>query len=151
MYCIQCGTPNSDNASACQACGAALVNPNQGQFTQPIAGAPSTNPYQATASPFQPNAMPPTGGSPFAGPCLPNYLAWAIVSTVCCGCWPLGIVAIVYAAQVNSKFAAGDYAGAQSSSDAAKMWCMISTGIGVSIMLMYAVIMFLGMLAGAGR
>jgi Interferon-induced transmembrane protein len=61
---------------------------------------------------------------------VPNHLVWAILSTLCC-CIPTGIVAIVYAAQVNSKLAGGDYYGAQESSDNAKMWSLISFGLGI--------------------
>ena len=43
---------------------------------------------------------------------------WAILSTLFC-CLPLGIASIVFAAQVNSKYAAGDIAGAQDSSEKA--------------------------------
>ena len=45
----------------------------------------------------------------------------AIVATLLC-CMPFGIVAIVYAAQVDSKFGAGDYRGAQKASDSVKTW-----------------------------
>ena len=47
--------------------------------------------------------------SPPAQPAIriPNYLVHAILCTLFC-CLPLGIVAIVYAAQVNTKAAAGD-------------------------------------------
>ena len=37
---------------------------------------------------------------------VPNHLVWAILSTLFC-CLPLGIVSIVFAAQVNGKLAAG--------------------------------------------
>jgi len=37
---------------------------------------------------------------------VPNYLVQAILCTICC-CLPFGIVAIVYAAQVNGKVAGG--------------------------------------------
>ena len=40
-----------------------------------------------------------------------NYLVWAILTTLFC-CLPLGIVSIVFAAQVDGKLASGDYAGA---------------------------------------
>src|SRR5262245_2690227 len=50
---------------------------------------------------------------------IPNYLVQSILVTLFC-CLPLGIVSIVFAAQVNSKVAAGDYAGAQKASDQAK-------------------------------
>ena len=54
---------------------------------------------------------PPLGSGynqPMAGSTPPpNYLVWAILSTVLC-CLPLGVASIVYAAQVNSKWYAGD-------------------------------------------
>jgi len=63
-------------------------------------------------------------------PSMPNYLVQSILVTLCC-CMPFGIVAIVYAAQVNSKLAAGDMAGAQLSANNAKMWCWIAVGCGL--------------------
>lgn len=76
-------------------------------------------------------------GTPLAGgysagarPQINNYLIPAIFATVCC-CLPLGIVSIVYAAQVNSKLAAGDVAGAMQSAGNAKMWFWISFGLGL--------------------
>ena len=40
-----------------------------------------------------------------------NYLALAIITTLFC-CQIFGIISIIYAAQVNSKYIAGDYLGA---------------------------------------
>jgi hypothetical protein len=37
-------------------------------------------------------------------------------------CIPFGIVSIVYASQVDSKFSSGDYDGAQEASSKAKNW-----------------------------
>ena len=68
-------------------------------------------------------------GSP-SGARIPNYLVQAILVTIFC-CLPFGIVAIVFAAQVNGKLQAGDIAGAQDSSAKAKMWCWISLGLGL--------------------
>ena len=59
-----------------------------------------------------------------------NCLVWAILSTLCC-CLPFGVVAIVYAAQVDGKYAAGDYQGAVDSASKAKTWCWVSFGIGI--------------------
>jgi hypothetical protein len=66
---------------------------------------------------------------------VPNYLVWAILITIaslctCCiiGTIP-GIVAIVFATQVNSKLSAGDRAGAEQASKNAKLWCWITTGL----------------------
>jgi hypothetical protein len=60
---------------------------------------------------------------------VPNYLVQAIL-TVCC-CWPLAIVAIVYAAQVNGLVAQGKYAEAVKASENAKMWAWIAFGVGI--------------------
>ncbi len=72
-------------------------------------------------------------GSPYGSPSatgeIPNYLIPAILSTVFC-CLPLGVVSIVFATQVNNKVAAGDTAGAMEASRKAKMFMMISVGLG---------------------
>ena len=47
---------------------------------------------------------------------IPNYLVQAILVTLFC-CLPFGVVAIIQAAQVNSKLQAGDVAGARISSE----------------------------------
>ena len=60
----------------------------------------------------------------------PNYLAWAIITTILC-CLPFGIVSIIYAAQVNSKWAASDVTGALQSSKNAKTWAWVSFGAGL--------------------
>ena len=69
-----------------------------------------------------------------------NCLVWAILTTVCCGCLPCGIVAIVYAAQVDGKYAAGDYQGAVDSASKAKTWCWVSFGIGIICWIAYALL-----------
>ncbi len=61
---------------------------------------------------------------------VPNYLVQAILCTLCC-CIPFGIVAIVFAAQVNGRLAEGDYAGAVQASNQAKLWCWIGFGLGL--------------------
>ncbi|WP_460457749.1 CD225/dispanin family protein [Arenimonas alkanexedens] len=66
--------------------------------------------------------------APAERPYVPNHLIWAILATLFC-CLPGGIVAIVYAARVDSKVAAGDIAGARSDSANAKLWSLISIGI----------------------
>jgi hypothetical protein len=80
--------------------------------------------------------MPP---APIPGPGVPTYLAQAILCTLFC-CLPAGIVAIVYAAQVNSKLGAGDYAGAQLASKNAKTWVWVSFGVGLAVALIYVIV-----------
>ena len=109
MNCPNCGTSNLDNASICVNCGRTL-------------GAASYTP-----------PPPPAfgGGAPIpAGPQIPNYLVQSILVTLCC-CLPLGVVAIIFSAQVNSKLAQGDYAGAQEASRKAKMFVWIGFGLGL--------------------
>jgi len=55
----------------------------------------------------------------------PNYLIHAFIPTVVFFN-PLGIVAILFASQVNSKFAAGDFVGAEEASKKAKQWFYIA-------------------------
>ena len=78
---------------------------------------------------------PPGAGAPAN---IPNYLIPAILATVLC-CLPAGVVGIIYATQVNGKVAAGDVAGAMAASKNAKLWTMISAGIGV-VGILFAVI-----------
>jgi len=59
-------------------------------------------------------------------------------------CWPLAIVAIIFAAQVNGKVAAGDIQGAMDSSKKAKLFSFIAIGIGVALCLVYVILMLLG-------
>jgi hypothetical protein len=73
-----------------------------------------------------------------------NYLVWAILTTIFC-CLPAGVVAIVYAAQVNGKWAMGDFQGAMNSSKNAKVWSIISAcGIVavVGIWMLFALVIF---------
>ncbi|HVF21454.1 MAG TPA: CD225/dispanin family protein [Pyrinomonadaceae bacterium] len=75
---------------------------------------------------------PPSSGTSAS---VPNYLVLAIISLFCCT--PLGIVAIIFAAQVNGKVAAGDIAGATDASRKAKMFSYISIGLGLAGILCY--------------
>jgi hypothetical protein len=66
---------------------------------------------------------------------VPNYLIPAIISALCC--LPLGVVAIIFAAQVNGKVAAGDLDGALNASKKAKMFSYIAIGLGVALWICY--------------
>ena len=80
----------------------------------------------------------PAWGGPTGAP-PPNHLVWAILTTLFC-CLPLGIASIVFAAQVNSKYTAGDYAGAQESSRKARQFALWGTIVGVVLIVLYLVI-----------
>jgi hypothetical protein len=86
------------------------------------AAAPAGYPQQGYQ---QPGYAAPVGyAAPYARGTPPkNYLVEAILVTLCC-CLPFGVVSIIYAAQVNGKFNAGDQAGAMASAETAKKWAM---------------------------
>ena len=79
-----------------------------------------------------PNELPPKPD---------NHLVWAILSTLFC-CLPCGIPAIIFASQVDSKYAQGDYSGAVESAQKAKTWCWIAAGTGLAGMLLYVIFVF---------
>ena len=90
---------------------------------------------------------PPPSGAPAS---VPNYLVPAIISLFCC--LPLGVVGVIFAAQVNGKVAAGDTAGALDASKKAKMFSFIAIGLGLAGIVFYVliwVIMGVGMVAGS--
>lgn len=82
---------------------------------------------------------PPAGGGTTT---VPNYLIPAILSIFCC--WPLGIVAIIFAAQVNGKVTSGDLAGAAEASKKAKLFSFIAIGVGLFFWLIIALLNILG-------
>jgi hypothetical protein len=123
MFCTQCGANNPDTAAVCAQCGRNL------QAVSPAVPLPATG-----------VVLPP-------GTTVQNYLVFAILTTVFC-CLPAGIPAIVYAAQVNSKLQVGDLAGAQIASKNAKLWCLISLGLGLGVVGLYAMLIAMGLLTG---
>ncbi len=130
MFCPQCGANNADNAVVCVQCGRNLQSP------------PATQPPAMPGAPIQtPGVVLPPGAA------VQNYLVFAILTTVFC-CLPAGIVAIVYAAQVNGKLQAGDYNGAQQASKNAKLWSFVSLGVGLGCILIWILLTFAGVLTG---
>ncbi len=81
-------------------------------------------------------------------PQISSHLVPAILCTLFC-CLPLGIVAIIYAAQVNGKAAAGDHAGAQDSAHKAAVWCWVSFGLGLAGTLIYLFVVIIGAAASS--
>lgn len=95
-------------------------------------------------------SYPPSyGGMPPAeqyGEPPSNNLVWAILATIFC-CLPLGIVSIVYAAQVNSKWAAGDHAGARDAAAKARQWAIWSAVAGIVVAVLWVVLVVGGVLS----
>jgi hypothetical protein len=86
------------------------------------------------------------GTSPLMQQQIPNYLVQAILVTLFC-CLPLGIPAIVFAAQVNSKVQAGDIQGAMDSSGKAKLWTWLAFGLGIVFFILYILFSMLAVVA----
>ncbi|ANH40092.1 Interferon-induced transmembrane protein [Nocardioides dokdonensis FR1436] len=102
----------------------------------------------------EPPPPPPQYGTPAYGGQQPgnppaNNLVWAILTTLFC-CLPLGVVSIVFAAQVNGKWQAGDQAGAVESAEKAKKFAIWSAVAGVVGAVLYIVFVVIAMGAGAG-
>lgn len=87
----------------------------------------------------QPFGQSPFGGSPTPAP--KNWLVESILVTLFC-CLPLGIVGIVNAANVNSRYSVGDYAGAQAASEAAGKYTKIGFFVGIAVYVLYAIFLF---------
>ena len=102
----------------------------QPQYGQPQYGQPYGAPYG------QPGTPPP------------NYLVWAILTLIFC-CWPLSIASIVFAAQVNGKYSAGDLAGAQESSRKAKQFALWSAIAACVIYGLLIALLIVGAVAGS--
>lgn len=75
-----------------------------------------------------------------------NYLVGAILSTIFC-CMPVGIVSIVFASQVNTKFDAGDFAGAEEASKKARLFMIIAIASILLVFVIYIAIFGLALMA----
>ena len=82
----------------------------------------------------QPSIVPPVRPK--------NWLVESILVTIFC-CLPFGVAGIVFAAQVNSKYDAGDYDGASKASADAARWTKIGFFIGIAVIALYLIFIFL--------
>lgn len=96
----------------------------------------------------QPTSEAATNVSPTASAPRPeevkpdNFLVWAILSTILC-CLPFGVVAIVYASQVDSYWFAGDHEAARRSAKNARTWTWVSVGVAAFCWLAYLLFVLL--------
>ncbi len=98
-------------------------------------------------------AVPPVPSSPFPDP-TPHLVmpktpikpdtnfVWALLSTLLC-CMPFGIVAIVQANKVDSHWNAGRFEEAEKCSKNARMWSLISAGVGVAVIFLNILLVIL--------
>ena len=83
---------------------------------------------------------------PLQAATIPNYLVQSVLVTLCC-CLIPGIVAIVYAAQVNALVKAGDFEGARRCSRRAWIWSWVGFALGLLVTLVYAILVVIGAMA----
>ena len=122
MFCPKCGQENTESAAQCIRCGEAM----------PLA----ERQYGLGSSvPTLPREV------------VNNNLVWAILATLFC-CLPTGIVAIVYAAQVDSKVSGGDVVGARQSASNAATWSWISFGLAMVGVIGYVALLVVGVSMG---
>lgn len=69
-----------------------------------------------------------------------TWLVESILVTIFC-CLPFGIVGIVNAARVETRYSCGDFDGAVRSSKEAGKWTQIGFWIGIAVVVLYAVVM----------
>lgn len=100
---------------------------------EPKTGVPYGNNMGGSAQQYQPNSNydPRTSRGTGKFAVKPNnWLVWAILSTICCFL-PLGVVAIIYAAKVDSAWERGDYEEAIDASSKAKLFTILTFILGV--------------------
>ena len=83
------------------------------------------------------NMAPPGPKGPFSE----NWLVESILVTILC-CLPFGVVGIIYAAQVNTKLAAGDNDGAEKARREAAKWTKIGFWIGIGWIILICLFYF---------
>ncbi len=105
----------------------------------------------ATPPAYSPAATPSAYGAAGAavpqGPCPETWLWQSILATLCC-CLPLGVVGIIFAAQVKSKWQAGDQSGALEASRKARTFFWWSFGVGLLANVLAFVLSFAAEMGG---
>lgn len=129
-FCPKCGAQVADGTTFCPNCGYKLSE------AQPVSTPPQPQPQPQSQSPSQ---SPSQATTPNSKPCPDNYLVYAILTTLFC-CLPFGIAGIVKAAQVSTKYQAGDYEGAVQASADAKKWSQIALICGIVWVALYFII-----------
>lgn len=140
MRCPNCHADCSDTASECEFCGhplnrsadSALLPMPEPMSDEPPplpSGLDSDNPYASSDSSSIGTPQIPVFQ-------VPNHLVLSIVAAAvsfffCC--FPFGLIAVIFSMQVNQRLANGDYEGAKSASEKAKLWAWICIGIALAL------------------
>jgi len=120
-FCPTCGAETHTEAIICVKCGISLVSPQPAQMA-------------AQNQAFHTNQT----GQPLTPP--KNWMVESILVTLLC-CLPAGIVGIINASKVESRYMAGDIAGAQTAADDAKRWATIGFVGGLIVLFLYFLVL----------
>ena len=113
---------------------------------EPVAESPVPQKEQAQNDPYTALETPVAEAKPVEErPCPPNNLIWAILITILC-CQPLGILAIVFSAQVNSKYYESGYDAAKKYSDWSAILCIASVVLVILSVSLFPALIFLASL-----
>jgi hypothetical protein len=116
----------------------------------PTGGWPSDtgpSPAWSGGSGWSPGGAAGAGGVPGAGGTIDTWLWQSILATIFC-CQPLGIVAIVFAAQAQSAVSSGDPRTAREKAATARTWTLVAVGVGLLVFVPFLLFAVLG--AGTG-
>ncbi|MFE6690634.1 CD225/dispanin family protein [Streptomyces sp. NPDC057743] len=143
--CGNCGSEEPAGTWRCSRCGNVVRPDYSGEWpTRPPPPAPAPPPPPPPpAAPAVPQSQAPWQGHQPPGPLPNSHLVWAIVSIFFF--WPLGIAAVIFAAQVKSKYTVGDYAGALDSSNKARLFSLIATivfAVSVLLVIIFVIVMW---------
>jgi pyruvate/2-oxoglutarate dehydrogenase complex dihydrolipoamide acyltransferase (E2) component len=131
--CSKCGAELGDAAGFCSNCGAARAESAQAETFEPAAAEPA-----APAPAVAPAPSATTGR--IAPHKIENHMVKSIIATACC-CPPLGIVGIIYAAQVDALLRQGKRAAAEEAGKKAGIWSNLTIGIGLLAYVLWTTLM----------
>jgi hypothetical protein len=113
MRCKYCDCENRPGRNICEFCGAPLEYVEEvGKKTDDVESPPEKTWH------YFPEEAPPD---------VPDYLLPAVLITVLC-CMPIGIIAIMFAAQAKTLASRGEYDRAMQAAERAKLFCWVAFG-----------------------
>jgi hypothetical protein len=105
---------------------------------------PGSSPAWSSGGPaWSPGGPGGTGGVAGPGGTVDTWLWQSILATIFC-CQPLGIVAIVFAAQAQSAVSSGDTRTAREKAATARTWTLVAVGVGLLVFIPFLLFAVLG-------
>jgi len=152
MFCVKCKQDVPIGANFCPRCGREVSPAKYDEAENPVPPKSTSNITQsieqkifcrncgrqitedASVCPYCRQQLIPAPEPP-----IETHLAEAILVTIFC-CMPLGVVSLIYAAQVSSLANSGNITAARQASQNAHKWAMVSLWIGLSFVMIFIVL-----------